>query len=487
MFDEENEHMTLSSLYWFHPWGYGDTVKAYVINNLNINDQFVFNEGIYNIAVTLSVDYDGRPSTVYSSQGNVTVFKPKSEEKDGIEIKFYDGQTYSVYEDEFCFAEIITPEEANGTVIVTIPGQDDPIFECDLSDFDEGSVVYPHDLNLKEGTYEITVAYWENGNQILNSTATISLDYGDEGIMRSHVPFTMKIGEHDFEIYFATNEVEGEVYIVIDGTEYYRKYIDSDSLEFDGEEGYWALHVSLEELDVEIQTGEYEKVQIFYNGTDGTQDVDVHNGLEIAPSIPSIWIADWPVSTQDDEVIMIYPNNDDSENIRVVLKIGDEVWLNATVEELGLRLKTDDDGRDYYGIPADLLNKTLEIGNIYHNVIAYYYSDNFNVTSVEDEYPNTRLIVDGMLDEVEYNYTGVVLAVFFSKDNGEIKIYIEGRDEPIVCDAVKNNFYTWTLNELGLSEGFNGDIDVEYGYDQFGGRLWVVNNENSEQNQNMKH
>ena len=472
---EFSDEESVDAPYWFNPRHGGDeSIKIYRISNSNINP--VFGEGTYELTVIADVDGLGR----FNNTGEVRISKVNSKKDDdsGVEIAIYDAQEYALNDDWYSFIEI-SADSNEGEIIVTVEGTEFSK-SIPLDDFKDGFYsLVPQDFEeLGVGIYNITVAYWNEDEQVFNNTATVTFGYGEEGIMESDVSDIIEYWDDwAFNIWFATNDISGTIVIELDGVEYYRAHIDQDSFDPDDRDEHGADHfpISVRMFNTPVEFGHYNSVKIYYYGDDGFNDVDVHEDRTVANN-PSIWIPDWDISIQDDDIIRVYPNSDDSQTIRVVLKIGDEVYLNATIEELGLRLKKNDQLQDYYGITADMLNQTLEIGEIYDDAIAYYYSDNFNCTSFDDEY-NKCLIVAGMLDEVDCTYEGVVLAVFFSDDDGEIRIYIEGRDEPIVVEGIKDNFFTWTLDDLGLSEGFNGQIDVEYGSNQFGGHIWVVNNE----------
>jgi hypothetical protein len=375
---EEIFNMTLSEFsddgdedtpFWFHPsHGPGDSdedIKIYSISNKDVN--YDFEENAYELTVSLFIDgYDEINRT-----REVQFVNAKSKSEDGVTITIYDYGEYTFDEDWPTVVDITAPEDADGVIIITVDGS--YYDEIPLSDFEDGgySIGVGDFEDAGPGYHVVTVAYWNNDEEIFNVTGNIKIDVS-----------------------------------------------------------------------------------------------------------PRISISGWgAITVHCDEIIRIDPNADDCEDFRVVLMIGDEVYLNSTKKELGLTFSRDDEGDLYYRINNDMLDKAFCIGQHYDDVVAYYYSDKFEVNSMHDG--PASLYIDGMLEEVEYNYTGAVISVFFAEDDGEIRIFIEGRDDPVVYtiqDGDKDTFINFDLAQLGLELGFDGNIDVEYGYDQFGGHLSVVNN-----------
>ena len=484
MFFEMNENTELDELYWEHPMSYGVTdksVKAYVINNMNLEDYEFDEEGTYNITVTLYVDGDGQ-TIRYVRQGNVKLAKAKSAENDDAEIIIYDKNTYYVL-DDIGFIQIIPPEDdENGTVAVEIAGREDPLyFELDDIEEDGEYWIAPRDLGVENWTYEIKVTYYSKDNEeIVSLTAEVTFDYGEGGIMSLDIENPLEFGDDEaIALFFPTENIQGDIVIKIDGEEYYRKQIASKDLE--EEENGWYYYISLDDLQKTIEPGHYGMLEAFYYGADGTEGYSCQKDIEVSRAKPSIEIYG-VMSLADDAVVMIYPKGDDSQSFRVIIEIDGEVYLNATNEQLNLVLRPDEDDNMYYSIYPSMLNRTLQLGASYGEVKVRYISDRFDITNEEDGgYPSMK--VEGLLNEVEYDYIGPVVSVYSGdKQGNEIQVWARFGDEPfeVIATAycIKNVFVNWDLTGLGLNMGDNVFIEVWIEGDtdpEFGGDIWVVN------------
>ena len=497
----------LDDLYWeyYEFWGsiVDENVKVYYINNKNIVDlidpSFEFSEGVYNVTVSLWIDLKDADSIRYDSQGNITVANLNFKEGNGTEIIIYDGNVYYLLDDVGLVQ--VTSENENCTVVITVESIDEPVYKglvSALKTFDY--LIAPKDLkHLKAGTYNMTVSCFdEDENLLLNSTASVTFDYGEDGIMWLEVEDQLEFDDDEaITVAFTTDAISGTVVVKFDGTRYYRKHITSEDLKEDeGEEGEksdgWFLYIPLSELDPAIEVGEYELLEVFYQGDDGTEGYSARENVEVLQLLPQIYVPD-ELSLDDDDIIMVYPNGDESETIRIVLEMNGEIYFNATLDELQLILKTDEDGRGYYSITPDMLNKPLEIGNFYQDAKAYYISDKY-IVSNEDEGKFPTVAVYGMLHVVECDYDGIVISVYCNSEYDCTNVTVYGRDKNSDDEG-----YTWNrtfpyvsgyftniyLSDLGLNDRDNVNIEVccvnSIGDDSdpvLGGDILVVNSNN---------
>ncbi len=454
----------------------------------------------------LGIDSEGE--YFITVEANNTILKNGVEVNVESPIRFNDEVSYlkSDNPDRAFMVEVEIPSEiTGGRIIITSNGAE--IFNMTLSDFsEEESVDAPYWFNprhgpgpgdesikvytissnnvnpeFNEGTYELTVIANVDGLGKFNNTGEVRFakantkkddDNNVEITIYNAIEYGLDDDWYEFIEITASDSAEGEIRVTVEGTD----FIEVISLdEFD--EGYYSLVPNdFEDLGIGTYniTVSYWKSEEIFNNT---------ATVTFCGEGPSIWIPDWGVSVHDnDDVIYIYPNSDESDNIRIALTIGGVVYLNATVDELGLMLEEDEADNKYYAVPANMLNRELSIGVKYENVIAYYYSDNFNVTSDEGDDPNTSLICVGMINEVEWNYTGTVISVYCSDYDYEhhhmITVDISGGYgvSYMIQEGDRNNFINFTLNDLGLEMGYNDYVEVGFDRDGiFGGDIWVVN------------
>ena len=455
----------------------------------------------------LGIDSEGE--YLITVEANNTILKNGVEVNVESPIRFNDEVSYlkSDNPDRAFMVEVEIPSEiTGGRIIITSNGAE--IFNMALSDFsDDESVDAPYWFNprhgpgpgdesikvytissnnvnpeFNEGTYELTVIANVDGLGKFNNTGDVRFakantkkddDNGVEITIYDAIAYGIDDDWYEFIEITASDSAEGEIRVTVEGTD----FIEVISLD-DFDDGYYSLVPNDFE---DLGAGTYNIAVAYWN----EEGEEIFNNTAIITfygESPSIWIADWAVSIMDDDILYIYPHDDESDTIRIALKIGDEVYLNKTVDELGLLLKEDDGGNEYYGISVDMLNRQLSIGQKYENVIAYYYSDNFNVTSDEGDDPNTSLICVGMIKEVEWNYTGTVISVYCSdydyENHHNITVDIRGKEgiSYEIKDGDRESFINFTLNDLRLEMGYNDFVEVGFDRDGiFGGDIWVVN------------
>ena len=455
----------------------------------------------------LGIDSEGK--YLITVEANNTILKNAVEVNVESPIRFNDEVSYlkSDNPERAFMVEVEIPSEiTGGRIIITSNGAE--IFNMTLSGFsdkesvdapywsnphhgpgDESIKVYTISSNnvnpeFNEGTYELTVIANVDGLGKFNNTGEVRFakantkkddDNGVEITIYDAIAYGIDDDWNEFIEITASDSAEGEIRVTVEGTD----FIEVISLD-DFDDGYYSLVPNDFE---DLGAGTYNIAVAYWK-----EGEEIFNNTAAITFVygegPSIWIPDWGVSVHDnDDVIYVYPNGDESDDIRIALTIDGVVYLNATVDELGLMLRVDDDDNEYYAVPANMLNRELSIGVKYENVIAYYYSDNFNVTSDGGEDPNTSLICVGMINEVEWNYTGAVISVYCSDYDYEhymmITVDIGGGYGVghIIKEGDRNNFINFTLENLGIGIGYNDYVEVGFmnGGGIFGGNIWVVN------------
>jgi len=460
-----------SNLFWFHPShgpGPGDeTIKKYQINYNNLDNEF--EEGTYELAVTLI--YDGSKSI--ENTGNITFAKPKIATEGDYSIIIYDAQEYELGTDWFCLAEIIAPKNADGTVKITVK-DNDWTWEKELADLDEGAIRPTDFEGLDEGEYEITISYFENDELIVNNTATITffIDEGDDPNDGAEYIFLTDDGVNpSFDVNTESN-VTGRL-IVKDEDVFIYEWNLSEIAEYSDDDNRWHhdIHLDTEILD----EGKYT-ITLVYEDEEGNVMESRTFEIEIGGEPPEIFVmwSDWPDFTKveyalDSEyMVHIYPNDDDSENIRIIVEIEGEVYLNKTLAELDLEMQVNDDNEGYYTVGPVNFEKEIALG--YHdNVVAYYISDKYSVRSDEGDMPTYVTILDSSENtpDIRIMYTDwdKNITEFYLNENptlftvwsfdldvnlSDLRVAFLIGDEVLLNDTVNNLYYDTVIDEYGV-------------------------------------
>ena len=459
-----------SNLFWFHPShgpGPGDeTIKKYQINYNNLDNEF--EEGTYELAVTLI--YDGSKSI--ENTGNITFAKPKIATEGDYSIIIYDAQEYELGTDWFCLAEIIAPKNADGTVKITVK-DNDWTWEKELADLDEGAIRPTDFEGLDEGEYEITISYFENDELIVNNTATITffIDEGDDPNGAEYIFLTDDGVNPSFDVNTESN-VTGRL-IVKDEDVFIYEWNLSEIAEYSDDDNRWHHDIH---LDTEIfDEGEYT-ITLVYEDEEGNVMESRTFEIEIGGEPPRIFVmwSDWPDFTKveyalDSEyMVHIYPNDDDSENIRIIVEIEGEVYLNKTLAELDLEMQVNDDNEGYYTVGPVNFEKEIALG--YHdNVVAYYISDKYSVRSDEGDMPTYVTILDSSENtpDIRIMYTDwdKNITEFYLNENptlftvwsfdldvnlSDLRVAFLIGDEVLLNDTVNNLYYDTVIDEYGV-------------------------------------
>ena len=138
-------------------------------------------------------------------------------------------------------------------------------------------------------------------------------------------------------------------------------------------------------------------IYVVYKNATGRYGGFIEVNVTERPEPPELFVMwsnypDWDkveYSLDDPYMIHIYPNSDDSDfsNITITVKIGDEIYLNATLADLNLQPLINDHDETYYTIGPVHFTKDIDPGH-YDNVIAYYDSTNYHVTSTDRDMPD---------------------------------------------------------------------------------------------------
>ena len=480
--DERDGEWDVNGLYWHHPRMYGETrkdLKSFDINTKNIG--YEFSQGIYNVEVILNIVNN----TSITQQANVTIAKINSASKDGFTIEIFDAGEYYINDDELSLIHITTPEDIDGGYVrITIKDNDDWYRSWDLSDFEDDINIYPSDFGLDAGTYNMIVTiYNKNDEEILNNTASITLNYGEDGIMSSELSENMEYtAKWAIRIDFAIDDISGNLTIKFDGVEYYNGHITITSDDYEDEdEDNPAFSFSPWMLGVGI--GHYDTVEIIYNGDNGVNDVDTWKNINVIADEPEIYtrFSDYEsrlsqYGIKDNNFIGVHVNGDNISSVRIVVKCGDETYLDAMLKDLNLTPIYDSNSfvYGYYDIGLIHFNKTFNIGEHYENVVAYYYSDNYSLNTTKDRDSPKFFDVIGIMDEIDVNDVSDVVYVIADESRENIILRIWNHDgweelEPIeynIQEGDNNSFIKWKISDLGLEEGFY-HIEVKYSDDSW--------------------
>ncbi len=183
---KEFEHAEVAneSYYWYHPsYGPGpgdERFKHYVVYNGAFGD---IEAKTYN--VTASIIFENSPiigNHTFISTGTIDVVEGIVENK-GVKMEAAHDRNYNLDDDddEVSILLITAPEGANGKVTVSL--NDKIIFESNLDELDSEDGYYllrPGKLELDNGEYELTFAYFEDDEKIVETSEVFTFFHGDD-------------------------------------------------------------------------------------------------------------------------------------------------------------------------------------------------------------------------------------------------------------------------------------------------------------------
>jgi len=180
-------------------------------------------------------------------------------------------------------------------------------------------------------------------------------------------------------------------------------------------------------------------------------------------------------------MIIIYPREDDISEVRIIVVIDDEIYLNATLDDLDYHIDIDDEGETYYALGPVNFDKPISLGH--HNIIAYYICGDYETDSVKSGDADFVDIM-GIITEIDYRDVDTeVISVLCEHDTGKIILHFLDLDEDIeyeIQPGDEGNFITWTLQDLYDQLGLDlGNYYIEVSYEDeylFDGNLVIVDN-----------
>ncbi len=182
---KEFEHADVAneSYYWYHPsYGPGpgdERFKHYVVYNAAFGD---IEAKTYN--VTASIIFENSPiigNHTFISTGTIDVVEGIVENK-GVKMEAAHDRNYNLNDDDVSILFITAPEGANGKVTVSL--KDKIIFESNLDELDSEDGFYllrPGKLELDDDDYELTFAYFEDDEKIVETSEFFTFFHGGEG------------------------------------------------------------------------------------------------------------------------------------------------------------------------------------------------------------------------------------------------------------------------------------------------------------------
>lgn len=169
--------------YWEYMSGPGwenKNYKQYFIDNYHID--YDFSENTYQMAVNLAI----AGIDLITESAEVRLYNRNVVSNENISIEVFANQRYYLDNDWTAVVQINAYAYCDGDILITVAGNDwtfeSPLIELDSKN-DEGDFqIYPCAFNeLGPGDYEITVAYIEDGEKVIETSAFVTFYNDDEG------------------------------------------------------------------------------------------------------------------------------------------------------------------------------------------------------------------------------------------------------------------------------------------------------------------
>ena len=361
--------------------------------------------------------------------------------------------------------DVNTEENVTGNVIVKL---DDDIIKTisleEIAEYSDSDGRWHHGFTLdwtviEDGIYTVTIIYEDEDGIVIDSRdfdIVIEHEIYEQCIFMT----TENVNPH-FDVNTPSN-VTGKV-IIKNGDIIIKEAILDEIAEYNDEDDRWHHDINVDSDD--LDEGEYT-IAVVYEDGDGnviqSKNFDIVIGNPVPLDDPArifIMWSDWPAfekveyDLDSTDMIHIYPNDDDSEvsDIRIVVKIGDKVYLDATLAELNLEHQINDHDELYYTIGPAHFTEDIAPGH-YDNVIAYYYSPKYNIVGGEDGMPTyANLFGDSSVtfDDIEYTFgdEGTTTMVIDGATVSQENITVDNHPEAQI--ALQDNVITVSGLDVG--------------------------------------
>jgi len=454
--------------YWEYMSGPGwenKNYKQYFIDNYHID--YDFSENTYQMAVNLAIA--GRDLITESAE--VRLYNRNVVSNENISIEVFANQRYYLDNDWTAVVQINAYAYCDGDILITVAGNDwtfeSPLIELDSKN-DEGDFqIYPCAFNeLGPGDYEITLAYIEDGEKVIETSAFVTFYNDDEGDDRIYPNIWdaldgrgilyLDTGDGDIVHVDVPPYFGGNIIIIVNDTERVNWEIDYEN------DGDWTYNEwNLNDLGI-TEAGNYT-IEVKHN------DETLHES--------TIYVVEW-----DENSFRVDINYEDTD-VKFLLYYPEGALVNATV-----RIDKDNEGdmefidELFYEITPQ--NSTgpfvwsardfgLENDRSYHFYVAVFDGEDLIIDYAKWFYWNNPEIRAGIWnceDERGTLYTdseGKVLNVEIPPGfEGNIIVIVNGIDVDtweIESDDEDGWAYKeWGVEEIGLFEQGNYTIELIY-------------------------
>ena len=480
--------------YWHPPYhgsGEGDLrFKLYRIHNDVIEDAEAKE---YNVTASLILD---KREFIYN--GSYALRVPNIAENDGVSIQLINYTSFDMDDDWAEIAYISAPEGADGIVIVS--SGDDILFEENFYDLTDGGDFYllrAGELDIREpGEYEITFAYWNGDELVVENTATFYFyenDYNDadDGVIiwvsdGDEKEFDLD-SEDDLNTPFAfvsvQNDLNGRIVIMVwageegDEQEFFAKDLEQITNKEDDpdNEGFTIYKISLNDLGNYNDLIECGGFKLAFINDEENDEIDSRSyNINHDEGIVTFWEDN--ENDADDGVIIYVPNGDDAG-----YDLGNEEDLNtpfafvSVQNDLNGRIVimvwNDEEGdeQEFFGIGLeDIVNKEDDPDNDGFTIYMISLNDlgnyedlidcgSFKLAFINDE--------DDEIDSRSYNIDndeGIVM--FWENDDEEEEEGIHGEGEEIEAEFtdanILNNDVVVTIPKENVPEDADNEFTV---------------------------
>lgn len=472
---KEFEHADVAneSYYWYHPsYGPGpgdERFKHYVVYNGAFGD---IEAKTYN--VTASIIFENSPiigNHTFISTGTIDVVEGIVENK-GVKMEAAHDRNYNLDDDDEVSILLITaPEGANGKVTVSL--NDKIIFESNLDELDSEDGHYLlrlSKLELDEGEYELTFAYFEDDEKIVETSEVFTFFHGgdDEDPYQIEVEENFDIADPDTEIIkiHCPDGRDGYFVVIADNDEIKLRY-DYTIREIDWDDD---IHITASDLKL-LDPGVYN---IFVYHTDDLDDLEDCQIYEKWGAIEAIDYTQFRVIELDtfepnalfiNPIFAVYCPEGNEGNITVTVRQGDE-------EEPFIRSEKsisdkDDENKLYWTLSElNMDNKGEYFINVFYGdddlqrgmrveVVGPIYFEEVSLINSTD---HGRLVyVEIPSDIVDANITLIINGEeIFTKALDE---FVEGSDEAPYWDYMRGSGWTNTDYKRYFIENYHIGYD----------------------------